>query len=405
MGWFAGRWGFVAAVVVVGAVAVGGGLLVGQRTAEPDPADASASGDESASTEEASPHAHDDTEPHAHDGTEPQADRDVDLPWPHAGHAHDPIDVPPQSEVGELPVRGERTERLEPEMDGDTKVFELTAEPIRWELNTGRWVTAWAYNGQIPGPEIWVDEGDRIRVEFTNELPQPTTIHWHGVDVPNEMDGVPGVTQDPIQPVETFTYEFEAKPSGTFWYHPHFDEGRQLDMGLSGALVVRGAEEPDYDREYVQLLDEWIRLPDGRNGWEGVAHAGHNTSDYNWFTINGKSFPETEPMVVSEGDRVRLRIINSGAQAHPMHLHGRRMTVVAKDGAELPQPYEADTVTVAAGERFDVEFTADRPGDWMFHCHIPQHMENDGNNPGGLMSFVTYEGHETSYQQEHDGGE
>lgn len=392
MNWLASRWVFVAAVVVVGALAVSGGILVSERDGGTEPATA---------TEEDDEHDPDHADDDHHDGGGAPAGSDVDLPWPHSGHAHAHAEPPPQSDVDELPVRGERTERLEPTMDGDVKVFELTAEEIRWELVDGTWVTAWGYNGQAPGPEIWVDEGDQIRVTLTNELPQPTTIHWHGMDVPNAMDGVPGVTQDPIEPGETFTYEFEAKPSGTFWYHPHFDEGRQLDMGLAGALIVRGADEPDYDRDFVQFIDEWIRLPDGRNGWEGVAHAGHNPSEYNWFTLNGKSFPETEPLVVNEGDRIRLRILNAGAQAHPMHLHGPRMTVVAKDGAQLPQPYEADTVTVAAGERYDIELTADSPGDWMFHCHIPQHMENDGNHPGGLMNFVTYDDHETDYEQEH----
>jgi FtsP/CotA-like multicopper oxidase with cupredoxin domain len=316
------------------------------------------------------------------------------------GHGDGEPVVPPEVDVDTVAVEGERTVRAEPDVVDGVKVFTLNAEPVQWELVPGRSVTAWGYNGQVPGPELWVDEGDRVRVEFTNDLPVATTIHWHGIAVPNEMDGVPGVTQDPVEPGERFVYEFEAKPSGTFWYHPHLDSVRQLDMGLSGAFVIKGADEPAYDRDYVQLLDEWVRLENGRNGWEGVTHAGHNLAEYNWFTINGKSFPATDDMVVAEGDRVRIRIVNAGYQSHPMHLHGKRFTVVAKDGAPVPAPYQADTVLVGSGERYDLELVADDPGDWMFHCHILHHVTNDAvEDPGGLMNFVTYEGHDNAYQQ------
>ncbi|MDP8929340.1 MAG: copper oxidase, partial [Actinomycetota bacterium] len=266
-------------------------------------------------------------------------------------HAHGRAVTEPGSQVvipqpvdpADLPLRSERQVRAEPEVVDGVKVFRLTAEAVRWEFLPRVAVTAWGYNGQVPGPEIWVDQGDRVRVELENRLTVPTTIHWHGVDVPNNMDGVPGVTQEPIMPGRTFVYEFVAEPSGTFWYHSHFDSARQLDMGLYGAFIVRGPDEATYDQEFVQIVDEWIRLPDGRNGWEGVAHAGHNPGEYNWFTINGKAFPATEELSVAEGDRVRVRVINAGFQAHPMHQHGRRFGVIAKDGAPLPQAYLADT--------------------------------------------------------------
>lgn len=327
-------------------------------------------------------------------------------PSPPAGHAQDghgddphgaaglaEVAVPPAVDPESLPLRSERTVTLQPQLVDGVKVFDLTAEAVRWQWLDGVWVTAWGYNGQVPGPEFWVDEGDRVRINFRNELPVPTTIHWHGIDVPIEMDGVPHISQEPVAPGETFVYEFDAVPAGTFWYHSHFDSARQLDMGLSGAFVVRGRDEPDYDVDVVQLLDEWIRLPDGRNGWEGVAHAGHNPGEYNWFTINGKPFPATEEIVVSDGDLVRIRVVNVGYQAHPMHQHGKRFTVVAKDGAPLPEPYQADTVLVGAGERYDYEFVADRPGSWMFHCHILHHVGNDAVEPGGLMTFVSTTGY------------
>lgn len=320
-------------------------------------------------------------------------------PTDQGGMGAEQVGIPPEVNRGATPVRGQRTVRAESQIMNGTKVFNLTAEPVQWELIPGRTITAWGYNGQVPGPEIWVNEGDRVRIQLTNRLPVATTIHWHGIAVPNEMDGIPGVTQDPIEPGKTFTYEFDAKPSGTFWYHSHFDSARQLDMGLLGAFVIKGATEPTYDKDFVQLIDEMIRLQDGRNGWEGVSHAGHDPGDYNWFTINGKSFPATENMVVKQGDRVRVRLINGGTIAHPMHLHGKRMLVVAKDGAQLPAPYEADTILIGPGERYDFEFVADDPGSWMFHCHILPHVSNDAKEPGGLMTFVTYEGFKNEYQQ------
>ncbi len=385
----AGGGGFASAVVLSLVIATGAGVLVSERSQPASVTERAA---------EASP-APGPATPHT------GAEGDVD---PSDGHgasetagAEEGLEIPPQVDLASAPIKSERTVRLEPQVQDGVKTFTLDAAPVQWELVPGKAVTAWGYNGQIPGPELWVTEGDRVRVNFTNNLPVPTTIHWHGIAVPNEMDGVPGVTQDPIEPGERFVYEFEAKPSGTFWYHSHLDSARQLDMGLSGAFVIKSADEPVYDKEFVQLLDEWIRLPEGRNGWEGVTHAGHNNAEYNWFTINGKSFPATSNMEVAQGDRVRVRIINAGYQAHPMHLHGKRMTVVAKDGAPLPQPYQADTVLVGSGERYDFEFLADDPGDWMFHCHILHHVTNDAVvEPGGLMNFVTYQGYDNAYQRE-----
>ena len=378
--------GFLAVVILIVVVAAGGGALLANQS-EPDPATDLAAAPGSAQTPDSG--AEGDVDPS--DGHGSSAD---------AG-AEEEVEIPPQVELASTAVKSERVERLEPEIQDGVKVFTLEAEEVQWEFIPGKAVTAWGYNGQVPGPEVWVNEGDRVRINFTNNLPVPTTIHWHGVRVPNEMDGVPGVTQDAIEPGESFVYEFDATPSGTFWYHSHFDSARQLDMGLSGAFVIKGTDEPAYDKDFVQLVDEWIRLPDGRNGWEGVTHAGHNQAEYNWFTINGKSFPATEDMVVNEGDQVRVRVINTGYQVHPMHLHGKRMTVVAKDGAVLPAAYQADTVLVGPGERYDFEFVADDPGDWMFHCHILHHVTNDAVvEPGGLMNFVTYEGYDNAYQRE-----
>jgi FtsP/CotA-like multicopper oxidase with cupredoxin domain len=279
---------------------------------------------------------------------------------------------------------------IESQVTSGIREFQLSAKQIKWEISDGVTVDAFAYNGQVPGPEFRVKEGEKVRIVFKNELPEETTIHWHGVDVPFKMDGIPGMSQEPIKPGETFVYEFEAKPSGTFWYHTHVDAVRQLDLGLSGAFVIEAANEPQFDQDYTMLLDEWIVQENSINGSLNSVHAGHDMSEYNYFTINGKAYPAAEKIKVKKGDKVRLRFINAGYQVHPMHLHGKRFTVFAKDGAQLPQPYQADTINVAPGERYDISFIADGSGEWMLHCHNLHHTANNGIEPGGLMTTLEY---------------
>lgn len=275
-------------------------------------------------------------------------------------------------------------------VDGDTWVFELTAQPVKWEILPGTRVTAWSYNGTVPGPEIRVPYGQKVKVLLKNELPEPTTVHWHGIAVPNAMDGVPDVTQKPIAPGETFTYSFRAVPAGggtggTFMYHSHYDEDRQVGLGMSAPFVIVPPEEPEaYAVERTLMLGEWnldaatgdTRPPMQMEG-----------SFPNYFTINGKSFPATDPINVRPGQRVLLRLVGAGQFNHPMHLHGTSFTVVAKDGHELESSYEADVVDVAPGERYDVAFTAEA-GTWVLHCHIGHHLTNGGVSPGGLVMTV-----------------
>jgi manganese oxidase len=252
---------------------------------------------------------------------------------------------------------------LEPEIVDGVKVFELTADELRWEVEPGKVFDAMAYNGMLPGPQINADLGDRVRVVLHNELDQPTTLHFHGVRVPNAMDGVPVITQDPVMPGESFTYEFTLKNSGTHMYHPHFNATEQITEGLLGAFVVHDPSDPQV------AVDQTIVLNDGPLG----------------FTINGKGFPATAPIALSQGQTLRLRYMNEGLQIHPMHLHGLVQRVVAKDGYRLPQPYSVDTLMVAPGERYDVLVKADEPGVWAFHCHILNHVEG----PEGMFGMVT----------------
>jgi FtsP/CotA-like multicopper oxidase with cupredoxin domain len=298
-----------------------------------------------------------------------------------------------------LPIKkvSDAKEFLEPIVTSDgVKEFTLTAEPVRWEYASGKTILAWGYNGQVPGPQIRVIEGDKVRIKFTNKLPKETTVHWHGLNVPSNMDGVPGVSQDAIKAGESFTYEFTALPAGTHFYHTHGsgheDEAQQSDMGLSGALVVepRGYQKPD--KEYTLVLDDWQK---GSNGFNQAAQdmnmENHSMNmNYNLFTINGLAFPDTKPINVKQGDKVRIRLINASASTfHPMHLHGQQFTVVAQDGNELPpvQQYVRNTIVLHPGETYDIEVTANNPGVWAFHCHELHHAGS------GMVTLFKYDGY------------
>jgi hypothetical protein len=272
-------------------------------------------------------------------------------------------------------------------LDQDVKVFELTARPVLWNILDNVKVTAWTYNGTVPGPMIHVTEGDKVRIVLKNELPQATTIHWHGITVPNAMDGVPDMTQKAIQPGETFTYEFVAQPAGTFMYHSHFESDVQVGLGLYAPLIIDPAKPatPKADVDVTLMVSEW-RVTNGQT-FAAMPMAG---MEPNYFTINGKAFPATETITVKRGQRLRLRFISIGQLAHPMHLHGMPFKIVATDGHPVPEAAQLtkDTVNVAPGERYDVEFVATEPGQWMLHCHILHHATNDGVEPGGLMLMV-----------------
>lgn len=279
-------------------------------------------------------------------------------------------------------VRGvEGLQELAYELDGDVKVFELTAEKIQWETKEGHLVDAMSYNRMIPGPVIRVTEGDRVRITVRNEMDEPHTTHWHGMFVPNNMDGVPGISQDPIMPGESFAYEFEAKPAGTRLYHSHFNAARQESSGLMGMFVVEEREESPAlraDREEIMMLS------DGPLG----------------FTINGKEFPMTRPIEMKLGERVRVRIANLGGMYHPMHLHGGFFTVVAKDGFELPEPERGNTLSVAPGETWDIILHPQFAGTWLWHCHVLSHAtgpkDEDGNDTSaGMIGVVIVDDGET----------
>lgn len=289
----------------------------------------------------------------------------------------------PPADVGNRPLTGVRR-------DGALE-FTLDARPVWWRLYGRQRVAAWAYNGVVPGPLIRVPNGERVRVRFKNSLPDETTVHWHGIDVPNSQDGVPGVTQKAIAPGGSFVYEFTARPAGdprgggTFLYHSHVDEDRQMSAGLYGAFLI---DPPGQRRaphvERTLMISEWTADP--RSGRTRGAMAMEGMLP-NFFTINGRSFPDTDPISVNAGERVVLRLVNAGQFAHPLHLHGTAFDVIARDGHPTRGEGLRDTLTLESGERADIAFTLPR-GRWAFHCHIGHHMTNDGEGPGGLFTVL-----------------
>jgi manganese oxidase len=302
---------------------------------------------------------------------------------PEAAHMMEPISAPSVP----LATETEGGQPLTFREENGIKVFELTTKAVQWPILDGTTITAFTYNGTVPGPMIRITEEDRVRIVVKNELPDATTVHWHGVEVPNAMDGVPGVTQDPIEPGETFTYEFTAKPAGTFMYHSHFEGDVQVSAGLYAPFIIDPKEPeavpPDVDKT-LMISESLIR--DGQT----FAPMPMTGMEPNFFTINGKSFPATEEITVQKGERVRLRLIGIGQFIHPMHLHGIPFKIVATDGHAVPEAAQLtkDTVTVAPGERYDIEFIATEPGQWMLHCHILHHTTNDNVEPGGLMLMI-----------------
>jgi FtsP/CotA-like multicopper oxidase with cupredoxin domain/plastocyanin len=271
----------------------------------------------------------------------------------------------------------------------------LTAQEIDWEIMSGTTIRAWAYNGQMPGPEIRVREGDLVRITLHNELPVGTTIHWHGVNLPPEMDGPVGLNQAAVEPGEEFVYEFVAQPAGTRWYHSHADPTAQIALGLYGSLIVEPREpKRTYDRDYTYILNEWdLELtPDVATGKaprgvrDQVLRGGELGTDL--FLMNGHAHESIPPIKLAEGERVLVRLINAGNLPHAIHTHGHSFKIVATDGNDVPEGMALvkDTVLIGPGERYDLELDGNNPGVWMFHCHMENHAAN------GMMSLIQYDG-------------
>ncbi len=285
-----------------------------------------------------------------------------------AAAAADEMDRMHEAGVKAFPAKteGKGNQVLKPRIEKGVKIYQLTCQKVQWEVEVGKRVEAWTYNGCVPGPQIRVKEGDRVRVVVKNELDESTAVHFHGVELPNDQDGVPFITQPPIKPGQTYTYEFTVPNAGSHMYHSHHNAAKQVGMGLLGAFIVepknpRPIEKCDVD--YVMILND----------------------GYHGYTLNGKGFPATEPIVAKLGQKVRIRFMNEGMMIHPMHLHGMHMTVIDKDGWPQPMPWKCDTLNIAPGERWDVIVDCNNPGTWAFHCHVLPHAESQH----GMFGMVT----------------
>src|SRR5260370_3388032 len=256
-------------------------------------------------------------------------------------------------------------------LDTGVKVFHLIAEPVTRKISPFKTITAWGYNGSVPGPSIEVTQGDRVRIILENRLSESTTMHWHGFEIPLEMDGTAYVSQKPIPPGEKFVYEFDLHQAGTFFYHAH--GAMQEMMGMIGIFIMHPEEtyRPAVDHDFGLILQEWALLP-------GNSVPNTANMEFNWLTINGVSGPMTTPLLVRQGSRVRIRLVNMGMDHHPIHLHGFQFVVTGTEGGRQPETTwgPGNTVLIGVAQARDIEFEAKYPGAWMLHCHLPHHMMN-----------------------------
>ena len=297
----------------------------------------------------------------------------VPAPGPTASSAAPAVVTPSRRGLPYTPVVTPNGSTLPFVLKNGVKEFHLVAEPVKREFAPGMVVNCWGYNGETPGPTIEAVEGDRVRILVTNRLPEPTTVHWHGILLPSGMDGVGGLNQPHIQPGETYAYEFTLRQHGTHMYHPHADEVVQMAMGMMGFFVIHPRRAPRrIDRDFCIMPHMWFIEP-------GTMTPNPNVMlDFNIFTFNSRAFPGTDPMIVRLGDRVKIRTGNVNMTSHPLHVHGHRFWLVETDGGQIPESawWPETTVHIMPGATRAVEFVADNPGDWAFHCHKGHHAMN-----------------------------
>jgi FtsP/CotA-like multicopper oxidase with cupredoxin domain len=275
------------------------------------------------------------------------------------------------TDLGDLPF----------EMDGDIKVFRLTAHVFKRQIAPNKTIDVWGYSGSAPGPTIQVTQGDKVRVIFKNELPEATSMHWHGFEDEIGNDGMPGISQEPVRPGGTFVYNFVIKQEGTYFYHSHM--AMQEMAGMLGAFIMhpRVPYRPHCEKDFVISLQEYAVLANSTTP---------NTMmmEFNWLLLNGKAGPSSTPLIVRQGERVRVRFINLGMDHHPMHIHGHTFYTTGTEGGRIPETawWPGNTVLVGVAQSRTVEFVADNPGDWMLHCHLPHHMMNQMSSQAGPMT-------------------
>jgi manganese oxidase len=320
--------------------------------------------------------------------TGPTPDHDMSH-MDHAQHQHPaPSASAPLSRLspgsvaaGSAPVVTPDIPDLPFKIENGVKVFHLVAEPVKQEIVPGRVFDLWGFNGSAPGPTIQANQGDRVRIIFENHLPEPTAIHWHGLEIPIEMDGVPGIGQKPVMPGARFIYEFTLDQEGTYFYHSHM--AMQEMIGMLGAFILhpKTPYTPRVDKDFALLLQEYAVLPNNT-----VPNT--MSMEYNWLSFNGKASPAATPLIIKLGERVRVRLVNLGMDHHPVHLHGFTFWETGREGARQPEALwsRGNTALVGVAQARDIEFVANRPGDWMLHCHLPHHMMNQMASNVGPMT-------------------
>jgi len=272
--------------------------------------------------------------------------------------------------------------------------FDMTIEEVTITVAPGLDYKVFAFNGQVPGPLIHVKEGDDVTVHLTNNTSLAHTIHWHGLhQIDNwRNDGVPGITQKPVEAGDSFTYHWKADKPGTLWYHCHVNVNEHVGIrGMWGPIVIDPKEPTDREKavtkDVIMMLSGWESEYAGKYGEGSIPGS---TVDY--FSINAKAFPLTQPVRVKRNDVVRVRFIGAGGEIHAMHSHGHDMQITHKDGLPLPAPYFADTILFGAGERYDAIIDMNNSGRFIFHDHIDKHVVNGTKFPGGAITVIEYEG-------------
>ena len=280
-----------------------------------------------------------------------------------------------------VPIQAPDLKKLPWKEVNGAKEFHLIAEPVRREILPGVWMDTYGYNGDMPGPTIELNQGDRVRIVVHNRLPEPTTLHLHGLELPNDMDGVPYLNQDPIEPGQEFAYEWTVHQEGTFFYHTH--EGMQEALGMVGLFIVYPAKthEPVVDRDFV-LIAQGFQLRPNSTVPDTLS------MEWNFLTLNGRSGPLTTPLLCKLGERVRIRFLDfSVMDHHPLHLHGHTFWITGTEGGRLPESawYPSNNVLVGVAQVREVEFIANNPGDWAMHCHMFHHMMNSMSSQAGPL--------------------
>ncbi len=323
---------------------------------------------------------------------------------------------------------------------GEWKEFKLNIEIVEQELAPSMKIHTLAFNSTVPGPEIRVKKGDKVRVKFKNNTELNHTIHWHGIYVPWRMDGVPYVTQMPVMPGQEFIYEFTAEPYGTHFYHCHWGTLLHMQSGMYGSIIIEDDDDPikkvfPYDREYTLIYSahdvnfirnelngmlermkersylmktgrfnaERFNLFDTEKELLGAIETGYQppylvnrrtAADLpvpNWFTVNGKSYPSTPYLFINSGENIRVRLINAGTENHHLHLHGHDFWMVCDDGIPVPTPWQRNTVSLSPGKTYDIIIEGNNRGIWTFHDHDTRRVTNNGLYPGGNLLALVYE--------------